>query len=146
MYGLLRKILLFSSWFAKEFMLIIPMRGVLSTLWGKFSLQFLGRLLCTFDPRGSSFYIDDLNAQGNLCWFYPYLPHQRYQVYLSWTQNQRYITRMATILSHESQSHHVIITSTTHNEHNKDDYYPKPKRRLITSYTQHQPKSLSLLP
>ena len=42
---------------------------------------------------------------------------------------------MATIpRQKENSSHHVIIISITHYDHNKNDYYPKPKE---SSYQQH---------
>ena len=53
MYGPLGRILLFPSCFTK--VCVDPTRkGGLSTPWGKFSLQLLGRLLCALDPWGSS--------------------------------------------------------------------------------------------
>ena len=63
-YNPLGKNLLFPSWLIgngkekliEEVVLILPTRGGggLSTLWGKFSLQLLGKLHCALDPRESS--------------------------------------------------------------------------------------------
>ena len=64
MYDPLRKILLFPSWFAKEFVLNLPTRGGFIDSMGKSSLQLLGRFLCALDPRGSSFMLMILTHWG----------------------------------------------------------------------------------
>ena len=76
-YGPLRKILLFPSWFAKEFVLILPMRGGFIDSMGKVFFTTLGKVALCLGPTGEFLYVDDHNSLGNLCWFYPNLPHQR---------------------------------------------------------------------
>ena len=64
--------------------LIPNMREFYQLYQDNFILQLSRRLPFAFGPMGESFYdtefcwrVDCWYSMGNLCWFYPYLPHQK---------------------------------------------------------------------
>ena len=67
MYVPLRKILLFPSWFAEVFVLILPTRGGFTNSMGKVFFTTLGEVALCLGPTGEFLYVDNFNTLGNLC-------------------------------------------------------------------------------
>ena len=61
---------------AEEVVLILPTKGGFIDSMGKVFFTTLGKFALCLRTMGEFLYVDDLNSLGNLCWFYPYLPHQ----------------------------------------------------------------------